>query len=177
MMQTFDTQLEVSLRALTGVVAPALANAGSHAVEQFNLTLATLGFIRQRMPYARRFHRLELQDLLDLAEEVGALICQDQQDLAAQLAGNGDEGKGALRSVEAEVEDYLVVGRRMRELIAEAVQGSAGKPYERQLDELVLARQKAFLEVQRVWCAPLGLDPQAGELPSIEEVLQVPAKQ
>ena len=52
MIQTFDTQLEVSLRAMRDVVAPALNDAESHVLEQFGLVLATLEFMRHRLPYA-----------------------------------------------------------------------------------------------------------------------------
>jgi hypothetical protein len=152
------------------VVAPALNDAESHVVEQFNLVLATLEFMRQRLPYARSFHRLELTHLLSLSEGVRAFVADDQPALAAQLEQIEATGKNDLARPEVEIEDYLVVGRKLRELIGELIRLSNGKPYEKELDKLALHSQKDFLPVQRAWCMPLGLDSRPDELPSIEKI-------
>ena len=70
MIQDFDSQLQVSLRALQEVVAPALAGAEKHVVEQLALATLTLGFVKQRLPEARRFYRWELRAHLDLARKL-----------------------------------------------------------------------------------------------------------
>ena len=171
MIQTFDTQLEVSLRALREVVAPALENAESHVVEQFNLALATLDFTRQRLPYARSFHRSELQHFMEFSADVREVIDADRPDIAQQLKNTEEEGSKQLASPEAEVEDYLMVSRQLRELIAEATQCSNGKPYEKQLDTLILQRQKDFFPAQRSWCQPLVLDTKPDELPTMDDAI------
>ncbi|MCK9505827.1 MAG: hypothetical protein M0Q95_16825 [Porticoccaceae bacterium] len=171
MIQTFDTQLEVSLRALQDVVAPALSGAENHVLEQFNLALATLSFLRQRLPYARGYHRLELQHFMDCSAAVRNLIAADQPELATQMKTTESLGSQELVRPEAEIEDYLLVARKLRELINDSVKMANGKPYEAELDAFVCRQQQAFLPAQRAWCAPLGLDTEADKLPSIDDVL------
>ncbi|MFT4825390.1 MAG: hypothetical protein ACI9DH_000060 [Halioglobus sp.] len=173
MIQTFDTQLEVSLRAMREVVAPALNDAESHVIEQFHLALITLEFMRERLPYARSFHRLELTHLLNFSEQVRGLVANDQPDLAAALDQTETTGHKDLARPEAEIEDYLIVGRKLREHIGEVIKLSNGKPYENELDKLALRSQKEFLPAQRAWCEPLGLDTRPDEVLKIEEVLAV----
>jgi hypothetical protein len=171
MMQSFDTQLQVSMRALSEVVAPALQADDGHAIEQLHLVIATLNFTRQRLPYARSYHRLELQYLMNLAADIRRLIGDDHPALKTLLSDTEEAGKTELARPEAEIEDYLIVGRKLRELITEAVQSSADKPYEQKLDTLVTDQQKQFFITQRVYCAPLGLDHEVEQLPSIEELI------
>lgn len=171
MIQSFDTQLEVSLRALGEVVAPALTEADAHVLEQFNLALATLSFTRQRLPYARRFHRLELRHLIAFSTAVGSIIDGDQPNVAQQLYAAANTGESELARPEAECEDYVMVSRKLRGLIAQCVQSATGKHYEAELDAMVVEQGQAILPAQRAWCAPLGLDTMSDTLPSLEDVL------
>lgn len=171
MIQSFDTQLEVSLRALGEVVAPALGDAEGHVLEQFNLALATLNFTRQRLPYARRFHRLELRHLIAFSTAVRRIVDSDQRDVSNQLEAAENFGKSELARPQAESEDYVMASRKLRELIGQCVQLAKGKHYETELDAMVLKQGQAFLPAQRAWCSPLGLDTMSDKLPSLEEVL------
>jgi len=170
-IQTFDTQLEVSLRALQDVVAPALNGAENHVLEQFNLALATLSFLRQRLPYARGYHRLELHHFMDCSVAVRNFIAADQPELATQMKNTESLGSDELDRPQAEIEDYHLVARKLRELISESVKMATGKPYEAELDTFVCRQQEVFLTAQRAWCTPLGLDTDADKLPSIEAIL------
>jgi hypothetical protein len=171
MIQLFDTQLQVSLRALREVVAPALHASESHVLEQLHLTIATLEFARQRLPYTRSYYRLELNDYLTYSREVCELIRSDQAGLHKEMVEQADLAEREKDRPEAENEDYLIVSRRLRELISDAVAGSSGSSYENELDRLVLQKQKQLLLQQRTWMAPLGLDTKSEELPEIEEIL------
>ncbi len=170
MMPLFDTQLQVSLRALREVVAPALQNGEKHVVEQLHLAIATLDFAKQRLPYARRYHRLELENYIGFAAEVRAVII-DQLKLREQLAAAEGAGKAELLRPEAEIEDYLIVARRLRELIASTVSAAIDKPHERALDLLIIERQKKFLLLQRAWFAPSGFELKPEDLPSLDQLL------
>lgn len=171
MMQSFDTQLQVSLRALKDVVAPTLASAEGHVVEQLHLAIATLEFTRQRLPYARPYHRLELQKIIDLSREVADLVGDAQAADRDGLATASDAASELLDQPEAQVEEYLMSGRALRELISQAVRHSAGAAHEPALDKLIVERQRALFTLQRVWCAPLGLDHEAAALPTIDALL------
>jgi hypothetical protein len=174
MISSFDTQLQVSLRALREVVAPALQHSEKHVIEQLHLAIATLDFAKQRLPYARRYYRLELENYISFAAEVRGLIGTDQPALRDQLAAAEHTGNAELLRPEAEVEDYLIVSRRLRELIAAAVPAAINKPYEHTLDLLILKRQEKLLLQQRAWCVPLGFDPKPEQLPSMDQLLDSP---
>lgn len=171
MMQSFNTQLQVALRALREVVGPALSQSEKHAVEQFQLSLATLEFVRIRLPYARRYHRLELENYLSLAAEILDLVRGDQHALGDRLVANITAGWMELTRPEAELEDYVAVTRTLRETIASAVRAAISKPYEQALDLLVIRRQEHFLMHQRAWCVALGADFSPNDLPQLEELL------
>ena len=49
MIHSFDSQLQVALRALEEVVAPSLAGAEKHVVEQLMLAIVTIGFVKTRL--------------------------------------------------------------------------------------------------------------------------------
>lgn len=172
MIQLFDTQLQVSLRALKEVVAPALRNGESHVVEQLHLVIATLEFARQRLPYTRSFYRLELQNCIRYAGEVSELVAAEDAPLAAELAELCRTGQQELDRPAADAEDHLLVTRKLRELIAAAVDRSVGKPYEDKLDQLVISHLKQFLPQQRSWFLPFGLDPAPEGLPKVEQIVE-----
>ena len=66
MNQSFDVQLQVSLRALNDIIVPTLVqtNADKHVIEQAQLVIATLSFLKLRLADARRFARAELRTYL-----------------------------------------------------------------------------------------------------------------
>jgi hypothetical protein len=111
-----------------------------------------------------------LTHLLSLSEGVRSLVADDQPALAADLGQIEATARTDLARPEIEIEDYLVVGRKLRELIGELIRLSNGKSYEKELDQLTLRNQKEFLPLQRAWFMPLGLDSRPDELPSIEEI-------
>lgn len=172
MIQSFDTQLQVSLRALRDTIGPAVANSESHVVEQLNLAIATLEFTRQRLPFGRRYHRLELNQLLGMTGVIRRLIGQDQPTLKQAIAGKEAVAEKLLADPEAEIEDYIQIGRDLRERIKQAIAQSEGKTYEAALDTLVVEQQQALLTMQRVWCAPLGLDSAVSTMPTLDQLLR-----
>lgn len=171
MIQSFHTQLEVTMRALREVVAPAVDAGNKQVVEQLQLSIATLAFMQQRLPYARRYYRMELQHLLDTAQELAAVVVSTQAATAAALRGAIDQGRGELLRPEAEIEDYQIVARQLRELMSGAVAASAGSACEAQLDALVLRSVEFLLLRERVWCLPLGFELQPEALPDLDALL------
>lgn len=171
MILSFDTQLQVSLRALREVVGPALKDGEKQAAEQLHLAIATLDFMRQRLPYARRYFRLELEGYIAQGLEVAALVRADQAALGDALAAAAAAGAAELGRPEAEVEDYILIIRKLRENISLAIAGAAGKPYERDLDRLIIRGQEKLVLGERAWCAPLGFEIKPEELPSLDRFL------
>jgi hypothetical protein len=165
MIQSFDTQLQVVLRALREVVAPALSGGAKHVVEQLHLSMATLEFMRGRMPHARRFSRQELQAYIALAEEVMRIVAPEQAASREQMASIVASAKSALDRPECENEDYQAVTRQLRERIAAATTAAVATPYESALEALIVRSSQDMLQQDRLWCVPFGFELKPEELP------------
>lgn len=169
MIQSFHTQLQVTLRALREVVAPALDQKDHQALEQLHLSVATLEFMQKRLPYARRYHRMELNHLIGLARQVIEIAAA--RPAAESLAKAINLGNHELNRPEAEVEDYLIVSRQLRDLISGAVADAVGQPFEDRLDALIVNATEYLLLRERVWCQPLGFELKPQDLPDLDLLL------
>ena len=171
MIQSFNNQLQVSIRALREVVAPALNASEKQAVEQLHLSLATLEFMRTRLPYARRYYRLELESYLDLGKQVADIIANELPAQKAQLDSSINLGKAELDRPTAENEDYLLVARQIRETISATIAEAVGKPFAHRLNTLIIKTSEQQLRQERVWCLPFGFELRPEDLPNLEDML------
>jgi len=171
MIQSFNNQLQVSIRALREVVAPALNSSEKQAVEQLHLSLATLEFMRTRLPYARRYFRMELEGYLDLARQVTAILVSELPTQKVQLESSIKLGKSELDRPTAENEDYLIVARQIRETISATIAEAVGKPFAQRLNALIIKTSEQQLLQERVWCLPFGFELRPEDLPKLEDML------
>lgn len=153
MILDFDTQLQVSLRALQDVVAPALAGAEKHAVEQLMLAILTIGFVKTRLPEARRFYRMELRNWIGLARDVAA-IADAENGLAAKV----QVAEAALNDPEKDLADFERASRELRDAITAASSVAAGSEEGRRLERAILERDADMLAQSRQWCLPFGFE-------------------
>lgn len=163
MIQSFETQLQVSLRALGEIVAPALAGADKHVIEQLHLVMAALGFMQARLSSEVGYQRAELEAYLGLAEEVAANFKKHRGSGCATLIDAVSAGRAALAQETFESGDYQHTTRQLRELVATLVTDSSSEAEAADLQAMVLARSGAMIGDARLWCLPLGfeLDPEA----------------
>ena len=143
MIKEFDVDLQVALRALEDVVAPALAGAEKHVVEQFMLAMATIAFVKKRLPEARRFGRMELRGWLDLAAYAVA-IAETGDFLTAAI----EAGERILLDPAADTADFLTASRHLRDVITALSDASAGMPWHARLDAAILERCGALIDQQ-----------------------------
>lgn len=162
MNQSFDVQLQVSLRALNDVVAPILAqaNVDKHAVEQLQLVIATLSFLKLRLPDARRFARTELRTYASLAIGASELSGGDV-DLASAVAS----ADAVLLDPEADTYDIERATRTLRDQVTAFYSRSADKPFANELERLILTISGDHVDQCRQWCAPFGFEPRPEALP------------
>ena len=162
MNQSADVQLRVSLRALKDVVAPILAeaHADKHAIEQLQLVIATLSFLKLRLPDARRFARAELRTHIALATGASDLAGGDT-DLAAAIA----TADTVLADPEADTHDIETTTRALRDQVTAFYSRSIDKPFVRSLEDLILAVSGDHVDQCRLWCAPFGFEPKPETLP------------
>lgn len=164
MNQSFDVQLQVALRALNEVVAPELAGAEKHVAEQLHLAIATLQFVKTRLPEARRYYRMELRSYMRLAEDVAALASSSLPSQTAALLSAVATGEKVLNDPEADLDTYQVATSDLRDLVTQLSSAAVGTPDGAKLDNLILDRSASILMQCRQWCAPLGFELKPEEL-------------
>ena len=163
MIQSFETQLQVSLRALGEIVAPALAGADKHVIEQLHLVMAALGFMQARLRSEVGFQQAELEAYLALAEEVAANFRKHRASDCAKLIEAVSAGRVVLASATSHAGDYQHSTRHLRQLVAALASDSSSEAEAAEYQVIVLARSGAMIGDARLWCLPLGfeLDPAA----------------
>lgn len=165
MNQSFETELQVVLRALGEVVLPALNDADKHVVEQLQLSMAALDFMRQRLPHAGRFYRGELKSYAAFADAVVELVAADDDADVEELRSCANAARTLLQSPTADWVDYIDATRVIREIIGGLVERSAGMPQEAALDDLILTASAELHLQSRVWCQPFGFELKPDDLP------------
>jgi hypothetical protein len=165
MIQTFDAQLQVVLRALQDVVAPALTGAEKHVIEQLQLSIVTLSYVKKRLPDARRYFRMELSSYVALSESAVAISEGHAQPLLAKLTGDIAAGNAELQRPEADIEEYRAVTMRLRERLAALSNAVVGTRCKETLDRMILEKSGDLLMQNRLWCAPFGFEPKPEALP------------
>jgi hypothetical protein len=164
MNRSFDVQLQVALRALEEVVAPALDGTEKHVAEQLHLAIATLHFVKTRLPEARRYYRMELRSYMRLAEDAAALASRSLPERTAVLLNAIAAGQQALDDPEADLDAYQAATSNLRDLITGLSDASVGTPHAAELDKLILDRSGAILSQCRQWCTPFGFELKPEEL-------------
>ncbi len=160
MIRDFDSQLQVALRALEEVVAPALGSAEKHVVEQLMLAIATIGFVKTRLPEARRFYRMELRNCIDLAAEAVRIA-----GVADALADPIAAGNRALADPEADIAEFEAASRNLRDAVTALSHAAVGQPYQATLDAAILGMSGVLVAQNRVWGASFGFEIQPENLP------------
>lgn len=161
MIQNFDAHLQVTLRALEEVVAPALGGAEKHVVEQLMLSIASIGFVKTRLPEARRFYRMELRSCIELAGE-SARIAGAVDAMSTAL----DTAKSALADPEADNAEFEAASRRLRDDVTALSYASVGHPYQKQLEAFILEKSDALVIQYRLWGLPFGFELKPETLPA-----------
>lgn len=156
----FDVQLQVALRALNDVVAPALGEAERHVVEQLHLAMATISFVKIRLPEARRYYRMELRHYLGLAGEAAKIAGGN-----AQLKSTAEEGETVLADPEADIADYEAITGRLRDEVT-ALASRSDDEIRAKLDRLVLDKSGELFPQYRRWASPFGFELKPETLPA-----------
>lgn len=168
MNQSFEAELQVALRALGEVVLPALEGAEKHVIEQLQLSMVVLDFMRQRLPQAAAFVRRDLSDHIALADAVAELQGKHGEDRATQIKTLADDGRAALDNPEFGQGDWVAITRQLRTAVAQAVEASGRTAYEQALDQLVLDHGSQMHLRARAWNLPFGFELRPEDLPALD---------
>jgi len=172
MADTTDNAFRAAIHALREIVAPAVDPANPLATEQLQLVIAWLDFQRQRLPHVHDRHRAELAASLDTAAAAAAAIGPEGGALRAAI----DAGGRALADPGAGFPELGSAMQRLEDAVAAAVRAAPDMPPEVQvrLERAVVERMKGFLDIERVWFQPMGVEAGSTALPALHEALGVP---
>lgn len=168
MNQSFESELQVVLRALGEVVLPALEGAEKHVAEQLHLSMAALEFMRQRLPLAAQFYRRDLTDYIALADAAADLLQPHDPGRASQLRALADDGRASLDDPLSAQADWVRVTRQLRSEVTLAIETSVKAPYEQALDRLVLDHAATVHLRARAWNLPFGFELRPQDLPALD---------
>ncbi|WP_374414029.1 hypothetical protein [Novosphingobium colocasiae] len=161
MVPDLELQLAAATKALREVVAPAIDPANGVALEQLHLAMATVDFVRTRLPLRRRRVVRELENAHALAMQVAAAG-------GGTLAALADEAQALLDSG---ADDAAMDALRLRILDA-AEQAVAADPGNKDLSRAVLAVAQHQTDLARAWFAPMGFEVDPAGRPTLEQLLE-----
>jgi len=167
MLPDYDLQLRVVIKALEEVVAPAVDPENQLAVEQLRLSLATLGMVRDRVPFVEKCARKELGHALALAAQLRDEAPENEADSLGPLI---DEAHEALGSVNGDAQGLDRIRKALLSAVSSAID-TADPARVLQISKAGIAQTKPQIELQRAWCAPSGFEPDISTIASLEDLL------
>lgn len=166
--------LRAAVRALEGVVRPAVDSANPLAVEQLQMVSRYIALVADRLAWRHARLRLQLRHLSNsahaLAECTPALPAPVATALASALAA-ADAVRAEPDTPEPELER---AGNALSTALSAVVRASAvlDTATRTQIERSVLRAGDEWIDPQRAWFAPLGLDPGAEALPPPSETFK-----
>lgn len=165
MTPDFDTRLKSIASAMENIIIPAISPEDSLPLQQAGLIVSHIALMRQQLPHLQAFEQLCLQDMEQTARRLCALpasrSAREQREALAIALGDG---------VLAPQDRYIAIGRAVEDLIA-AAQSAPTPQLLKELSDHVLDFSERQTMRERIWFAGMGFDAQAGDLPSVAELL------
>jgi hypothetical protein len=166
MVPDADLQLRVVIKALRDVVSPAVEPANRLAMEQLQLSIATLGLLQARLPLLHQCARRELANAIALAEALGAVA-----DTGGLLDAPLAPARAAVEGADSSAIELEACKARLLEAACRVVERSAGDATDRAIARAIIAASKPQFDLARAWCLPAGFELHPGEVPPLEELL------
>lgn len=171
-MDHTDIGLRAVVKSLNDVIAPSIDSSDPLAAEQLKLVVHYLEFLRGRFEY------LHDRERFDVGHHIGIA-----RSLTSAGISDGDEDLAALRvSLEAAECCFADPTASTRLLKAHAAELAAriarlvdkapgfGKETQHKIEVAVVSAMPGRVVFERVWYRPLGLDPDPGGLPALDEI-------
>lgn len=177
MIDHTDDGLRAAIKALDEVVAPSIDVSNPLAVEQLRLVSRFLGFLRSRMPYehARVQHELRhyfalARDLVDLAPNDSPVCARDVLAIAIQASAPlVEQGTASTQQLQEAIKSLSAAQSTLVRHVAD-LPANVRDPVER----AVVRASRSLLDAQRAWFLPMGFEPDAARVPSLEIALKSP---
>lgn len=174
MIDHTDDGLRAAIRALDEVVAPAIDGSNPLAVEQVRLVSRFLGFLRSRIPYEHARAHHEVRHYLALARELVELAPIDAPVNSRNLLTAAIEISTPL------VGDPLSSARQLQDAakslsaaLSTLIRDVADSPatVRDPVERTVVRASASLLDAQRAWFLPMGFEPDAERVPTLEAAL------
>lgn len=174
MHDTTVNGLRASIRALEDVIEPALDASNPLAVEQSRMVRGYLALIADRLPFRHDRLRHQAKGLLELGARLlpHAAICSEELEGALRKAV--DRTATATSGADTSERELTQSGTALAAAISAMVRECAVKePKTRDtVERAVLEASGGWMDVERVWFAPLGFDHAAASLPPLGDLLR-----
>jgi hypothetical protein len=174
-----DVTLQAVIRALTDVVTPAVDPKDALAREQLRLSIDHLRFLALRVDRLYERALVELRHHLHLAEAViTALPTQSDRTEhldrevaeATEVLASAGATPATLRAATAAA--AAAISGIVRELDDAAPEDASAAAVRPAVVRAIVAGSAERVAFERSWYAPLGIDPDHDELPTLDQLLQ-----
>lgn len=169
MTPSFSHRIDSFIQAMSDIVLPAIESDKSLAREQAQLIIAHLNLIKQQLPLADSFDRLEL----NLATELGlhlVELCRNDElltearlalEVALSAAEHFSNSQDAIRYVNGSIEQLI-----------RTIRIHSGRGLIEAATKSVLAHAKERSLLNRIWFASNGFDSERDALPTIASLFE-----
>ncbi len=160
MQPDIDLQLEVTLRALQNVVAPAIDSTDKPALEQLQLSIRCLTAAKSLLKPRHRLVRAELTDSVTMAMQVRDITQQSGEAIVDKLSQAISRCESALNDANCDTEALLLRSNEIRQTISEAVNTFQHTEHYEQITRYLVVASKQQIDKLRAWCFDCGLEDQ-----------------
>lgn len=169
-------RLATLLRAMQEVVLPAIDPKNRLAIDQANIVVGNLRILLDQCEKAYQYEWVELREYFNLVSEICSSARSDgRADDALDAADSALAESRVLVGIDIPTQAELVARVRDLKGAADALLHTAyqhGSPEHRaRVDTLVHEQAQRQLTRERVWFRKAGFELDAGQLPSMEDVL------
>ena len=167
MIPDSDLQLRVVIKALSEVVAPAIDATDRVAIEQLQLSLATLSMLHSRLPLERRRVSKELAHAINLATATGQALGESPAILSAALP----TARAALQNVDCDTANLGALRRVLLSAVSACVDELEQPALRRRIGRAVVVASEPAIELASAWCAQAGFEADPARLGSLDHLL------
>ena len=169
--------LRAAIKALKDTVSPAVDPDNPLANEQLRMVSAFLSMLAEQLPHRSLRIRYDLYNALALADAVLPHLQGSAMESMAALEAACSQARRVLAADNVPETGVENTTNRLNAALSATVRSlnEADGATRARVERAVVLHSKTWLDVQRAWFLPLGLDPNARTVPSIVTALSTHA--
>jgi hypothetical protein len=168
-----DNGLRAVIKALNDVIMPAIDAQNALAIEQARLVTKYLEFVRSRLPFYHERASFELSHYLGLATRLTRFSSVLPPEIALALGSSVERGQSISQTPSVSMEEIGAASAALSASISAAVRSAASRSedHHREIETIVLAASREYLDAQRAWYIPMGFELDLAEVRDLAEAL------